>query len=87
VLCNRGANGTDGTVSSAFGAAAVADGPVVLLVGDVALAYDIGVTNLAGLRAALGAAMHSDATTIVRVASNRRANVAPHRELSGDRAT
>ncbi len=42
VLCNRGANGIDGTVSSAFGAAAVSDGPVVLLVGDVALAYDIG---------------------------------------------
>jgi 2-succinyl-5-enolpyruvyl-6-hydroxy-3-cyclohexene-1-carboxylate synthase len=72
VLCNRGANGIDGTVSSAFGLAA--DGcsptesarpvddpgpggdagtagsahpagganPVVLLIGDVALAYDIG---------------------------------------------
>jgi 2-succinyl-5-enolpyruvyl-6-hydroxy-3-cyclohexene-1-carboxylate synthase len=42
VLCNRGANGIDGTVSSAFGAAAVCDGPVVLLIGDVALAYDVG---------------------------------------------
>ncbi|MGI8730695.1 MAG: 2-succinyl-5-enolpyruvyl-6-hydroxy-3-cyclohexene-1-carboxylic-acid synthase [Solirubrobacteraceae bacterium] len=42
VLCNRGANGIDGTLSSAFGAAAVSDGPVVLLVGDVALAHDIG---------------------------------------------
>jgi len=42
VLCNRGANGIDGTVSSAFGAAAHGPGPAVLLIGDVALAYDIG---------------------------------------------
>jgi 2-succinyl-5-enolpyruvyl-6-hydroxy-3-cyclohexene-1-carboxylate synthase len=42
VLCNRGANGIDGTVSSAFGAAVDGRGPVVLLIGDVALAYDIG---------------------------------------------
>ncbi|MEJ7797128.1 MAG: 2-succinyl-5-enolpyruvyl-6-hydroxy-3-cyclohexene-1-carboxylic-acid synthase [Solirubrobacteraceae bacterium] len=52
VLCNRGANGIDGTVSSAFGAAAVCDGPVVLLIGDVALAHDVGGL-LAARRSAL----------------------------------
>lgn len=41
LLANRGANGIDGTVAAAFGAAAVADGPVVLHIGDVALAYDL----------------------------------------------
>ncbi len=42
VLCNRGANGIDGTVASALGVAATGAGPTVLLIGDVALAHDLG---------------------------------------------
>ncbi len=41
VMANRGANGIDGTVSSAFGVAAAGD-EVVLVLGDVTLAHDIG---------------------------------------------
>jgi 2-succinyl-5-enolpyruvyl-6-hydroxy-3-cyclohexene-1-carboxylate synthase len=52
VLSNRGANGIDGTVSAAFGAAASGSGHVVLLIGDVALAHDIGGL-LAGRRLGL----------------------------------
>jgi len=42
VLSNRGANGIDGTVSTAFGLSAADSRAVVLLIGDVALAHDIG---------------------------------------------
>jgi 2-succinyl-5-enolpyruvyl-6-hydroxy-3-cyclohexene-1-carboxylate synthase len=42
MLSNRGTNGIDGTVSSAFGVAAATPGPVALLIGDVALAHDLG---------------------------------------------
>jgi 2-succinyl-5-enolpyruvyl-6-hydroxy-3-cyclohexene-1-carboxylate synthase len=42
-LANRGANGIDGTISTAYGvASADPDAPTFLLLGDVALAHDVG---------------------------------------------
>ena len=49
VLAHRGANGIDGTIAAAHGAAAATGAPVVLHIGDVALAHDLG-SLLAGPR-------------------------------------
>ena len=55
---NRGANGIDGVVSSALGAASVAEGPVVLVIGDLSFYHDLN-----GL---LAARLHAiDATIVV----------------------
>jgi 2-succinyl-5-enolpyruvyl-6-hydroxy-3-cyclohexene-1-carboxylate synthase len=40
-LANRGANGIDGVVSGALGAAAVSAGPTVLVIGDIAFYHDM----------------------------------------------
>jgi len=49
-LANRGANGIDGVVSSALGASVTADGPCILLIGEVALVHDAGGLLAAGRR-------------------------------------
>ncbi len=59
VRSNRGANGIDGVVSTALGSAAVADGPVALVVGDLSFLHD--------LNALVAARLHDLSATIVLV--------------------
>ena len=58
-FANRGANGIDGVVSSALGAAAAETGPVVLVVGDLSFLHD--------LNALVAARLHGLSATIVLV--------------------
>ncbi|HEY8809268.1 MAG TPA: 2-succinyl-5-enolpyruvyl-6-hydroxy-3-cyclohexene-1-carboxylic-acid synthase [Solirubrobacterales bacterium] len=55
-LCNRGANGIDGLISSGIGAAHATGKPTTIVTGDLGLLHDIG--DLAALR---------DVTTPVRI--------------------
>ncbi len=59
VLGNRGANGIDGVVSSALGASSAAEGPTVLVIGDLSFYHDLN-----GL---LAARLHGLDLTIVLI--------------------
>ncbi|MBX5446529.1 thiamine pyrophosphate-dependent enzyme, partial [Sphaerobacter sp.] len=56
-LANRGANGIDGVISSALGAAAASDRPLVLAIGDISFYHDMN-----GL---LAAKLHDLSATVV----------------------
>ena len=58
-LANRGANGIDGVVSTALGAAAANVGPVALVVGDLSFLHD--------LNALVAAKLHGLSATIVLI--------------------
>ena len=52
VLANRGANGIDGVVSSALGASAASDDPLLLVTGDLSFHHDLNALHMArGARA------------------------------------
>jgi 2-succinyl-5-enolpyruvyl-6-hydroxy-3-cyclohexene-1-carboxylate synthase len=59
VRSNRGANGIDGVVSTALGSAAVAEGPVALVLGDISFLHD--------LNALVAARLHGLSATILLV--------------------
>jgi len=58
-MSNRGANGIDGVVSTALGAASADAGPVTLVVGDLSFLHD--------LNALVAARLHALSATIVLV--------------------
>jgi 2-succinyl-5-enolpyruvyl-6-hydroxy-3-cyclohexene-1-carboxylate synthase len=76
VLSNRGANGIDGTLSSALGVATAGGGPVVALIGDVAFAHD-----LSGLLAAV----RLDLELTVVVINNEGAAVFDYLPIAAER--
>ena len=47
VLANRGANGIDGVVSSALGASAGSDAPLLLVTGDLSFHHDLNALHMA----------------------------------------
>lgn len=47
VVCNRGLNGIDGVLSTAFGVALQHNNPTALLIGDVAMSHDLAALQLA----------------------------------------
>ncbi len=61
VTGTRGASGIDGVTSTALGAAAVADGPVALLIGDLSFLHDLG---------GLHAARYTKAPLVIVVVNN-----------------
>ena len=58
IFCNRGLNGIDGVVSTAYGVSVTRDEPTALLIGDVALAHDVGALQL-------GARLGTDLTIVL----------------------
>lgn len=74
VLAQRGANGIDGLISGAAGAASVHEGPVALLLGDAAFQHDLG---------GLAVARRSNVPLVVVVLNNRGGRIFEQLPIGG----
>lgn len=46
IYCNRGTNGIEGTLSTAYGMALVSDSPLYVILGDLAFFYDLNILTV-----------------------------------------